>query len=311
MRWILFIGCILVVRFAAHGQRRKIIFDEKQTNYYTCFVIYSDIDFYAEHELNDSLPDGLYAFYNNLDTTYLMYEMEFKKRKRHGYYRSYYKNRQLKEEIFYKAGKKQFSKQFYMNGRLQWETTIPYFVYNSNGTEKTYYPGGQLELLSVHKHHRGKLTSYYEGGQTRSVNSYLITKEGGFCTISVESFYPDGKVRYTAFFKNCRGDGFVPYFDEKGKKEKEELYAYGHRCFEFTFPKNCDKTFDTTFGNGYRLTGEYRDCKKTGTWKYYKREYGELKPEKEKLYELEKGKFYKLEKEELYENDALIRTIKH
>jgi antitoxin component YwqK of YwqJK toxin-antitoxin module len=295
MRVILFIGFILIARLVACGQSRKIIFGGKQTDYYRAFTIHGDVDSHTEYELSDSLPDGEYAFYNDLDTTYLMYEVGFKKAKLHGYYRSYYDNRQLKEETFYKAGKKQFSKQFYKNGKLKEENTIPYFDYNSDGTAKLYYPSGQLEEMFVHKHNHGKLISYYESGQIRYIHSYLITKESGTCTTNLESFYPDGKVKRTEFYKNCYRDGFVSYFDEKGKKEKEELYVYEHLCFQFTFPKNCYETIDMTFGNGNRLTGEYQDCKKTGTWKYYKWQYGELK----------------LEKEELYENDALIHTIKH
>ncbi len=297
MRWILFIGCILMARLVASSQPqpRKIIFGGKQTNYYRAFTSRGDAGPYTEYEPGDSLPDGLYAFYNDLDTTYLMYEMGFKKGKLHGYYRSYYDNRQLNEEIFYKAGKKKFSKLFYKNGKLKEETTMPYFDYNSDGTAIGYYPSGQLESFFVHKHNHGKMTSYYEGGQTKSIHSYLITKESGMCTTNLETFYRNGKVKRTEFYKNCYTDGFVSYFDEKGKKVKEELYVYEHRCVEFTFPKNCYETIDMTFGNGNRLTGEYRDCKKTGTWKYYKWEYRELK----------------LEKEELYENDALIRTIKH
>lgn len=294
MKNISFLISTLFLSSVIYSQSNKVIFGGKYSKYYNTFREKDDSGEHIEYDLKDSLPDGKYYYYNEKGTTYLMSEVEYKNKLKNKYFKTYYVNRQLKEEISYKAGKKKTEREFYEDGKIKHEANI-FYKYDDNGQSKDYYQNGVISSIAILKNGIGNTKDYYENGKLKVEFSFLINKRNEICYLNTKTYYNNGNLKLLESYEKCDLNGFVYHFEENGAKEKEEIYSKGVKRFEIgrRLPTPCYNTVHIRYINGMlMLKGDYINCNKTGTWEYYDKES-------------------KLVKEEIYENDVLIKTINH
>lgn len=103
--------------------------------------------------------------------------------------REYYNNGKLREECYYKGGKRE-------------------------GAYKSYYENGKLRMKCSYKDGKqeGTYEGYYENGKLRAKCSYKDGKlEGAF-----ERYYDDGQLNVKCNFKDGKKEGLCQIWDDEG-----------------------------------------------------------------------------------------------
>lgn len=134
---------------------------------------------------------------------------------------------------------REVKKEYYPDGTLRTEYEI--VKGKKNGYYKSYYPNGNYNFIAYYKEDslHGVKTSYYEDGTIHWELNYTYGKEHGlFKKIDERGykweeefknglksgyskiFYPNGRIRSLAFYKNNKIEGEFKYFYENGELEQ-------------------------------------------------------------------------------------------
>lgn len=113
-----------------------------------------------------------------------------------GPYKTYYPNRQLHEDGFYKDNMREGPwKTYYFDGTL--------------GSEQ-FYKQGKLEGLEK---------EYYQNGQLRRESTYKDNKREGVA----KTYYENGQLRHETLFKDNKHEGLEKEYYENGQLKSEQL----------------------------------------------------------------------------------------
>ncbi len=240
----------LRTQFTKDGKIEELFVDDVKnglTKYY-----YKSGNLKKTIPFKEGLEDGIGYIFSDLDGRIIQvisYEKGFtrsidrinyldNKNKKHGLWRWFYPQ----EETNYEIPLVRKFEGKYKNGKR-------------NGYFKTFDKNGNLTL-----------TEKYE-------NDVLIENPEELVTLDIKKeYYPDGKVKIEAGFKNGKAEGWRKEFDQEGKVEKAMIFSKGHKIAE---GKLNPEGFKTGYWKHYYLDGKiksegtYKNGKKVKLWKYY------------------------------------------
>lgn len=206
----------------------------------------------------------------------------YKADRNHGLRIMWYENGQIKDSIYYNEGRREGEyKTWYEDGKLK---KVCYYKKDmQDGPEITYHPNGHVErqgtylngsivgIYSIYDSLGNLLFEAHSNTGRRIKNSYnyrngkasKFTYNGSFKNIRDgvwKVYYPNGKIFYTANYKNGILDGAFKLMTENGGKICEINFKDGYLYGKYIF----------YFENGnIQYEGNYTHNKKTGIWIYY------------------------------------------
>jgi antitoxin component YwqK of YwqJK toxin-antitoxin module len=150
-----------------------------------------------------------------------------------------------------------------------------------HGKWKSFYEDGSLMTEGNYKHglKHGYFKEYDIEGNLLSAAKYLDdikqVNVAELKKLDVQTeYYPSGKVRIRATYKDDRPEGVWREYDEEGKIEKSYIYKNGIVIGEGIVTENGEKDgfWKEFYENGQlRAEGNYNKDRKTGEWKFYHR----------------------------------------
>ena len=233
---------------------------------------------------------------NGIKTTYLDKETvkeNFRNDIKEDYTRYYYPDGKLKQEIPFARGLEQgFGKEYAKDGTII--TLIEYrrgFIVDrlrinrkdgsgrKQGRWYTFYDHGNLKTEVTYRDDRknGYLKEYAENGDLLKISKYaddaLLPEAEEIQKLEVQNeYYPDGKLKISAMFRNGIPEGLKREYSADGKIEKAYLYKNGLITGEGIVKEdgNRDGPWKDFYADGsLRAEGNYDNGKQTGEWKYY------------------------------------------
>lgn len=233
---------------------------------------------------------------NGLKTTYLDKETvkeSFKDDVKEGYTRYYFPDGKKKQEIPFTKGLEQgFGKEYSSDGTVITLTEYKRgFIVDrlrinrkdGNGRRQgkwyTFYDGGNLHSECNYRDDRknGYLKEFAENGDLLKISKYIDdviqTEAEEIQKLEVQNeYYPDGKIKISAMFRNGVPEGIKREYNTDGKVEKSYLYKNGVITGEGLIKEdgNRDGHWNDLYPDGsVKAEGNYDNGKQTGNWKYY------------------------------------------
>ncbi len=210
-----------------------------------------------------------------------------------GYTRYYFTDGKLKQEIPFVKGLEQgFGKEYAADGTIITLTEYKRgFIVDrlrinrkdGNGRKQgrwyTFYERGSLKSEVTYKDGKmnGYLKEYAENGDLLKISKFaddVIQPEAEeIQKLEVQNeYYPDGKVKISALFRNGVPEGIKREYDTNGNVEKAYLYKNGLITGEGIVKEdgNRDGPWKDFYPDGtLKAEGNYDNGKQTGVWKYY------------------------------------------
>jgi antitoxin component YwqK of YwqJK toxin-antitoxin module len=210
-----------------------------------------------------------------------------------GYTRYYYPDGKLKQEIPYVKGLEQgFGKEFGSDGTIITLTEYKRgFIVDrlrinrkdGNGRKQgrwcTFYERGNLksEVTFRDDKKNGYLKEYAENGDLLKISKYiedvLQPEAEEIQKLEVQNeYYPDGKIRISAMFRNGIPEGIKREYTADGNVEKTYLYKNGIIIGEGIVKDdgNRNGSWKDFYPDGsLKSEGNYDNGKQVGEWKYY------------------------------------------
>ncbi len=210
-------------------------------------------------------------------------------------------------------------REYYPNGQIKWEAT--YSHGKLNGYYKEYSPYGAL--VKYERYKNGKLLQLAQkNAKTKAITGNLQL---------IEEYYPDGKLKHVGTYSDTIPVGIHRYYSESGKLDSAVWYgdlgqklgtgmvdSLGHKTGKWTLfyddgkimaigkYQNDKRTGEWTFfyKNGQILQkGYYSDGQPDGQWLLYYKD-GNLLREENYIQGIHNGKFYELTDQ----GDTIIST---
>ena len=233
---------------------------------------------------------------NGIKTTWLDKEImkeNFRDDVKEGFTRLYFTDGKLKQETPFVKGLEQgFGKEFATDGTIITLTEYKRgFIVDrlrinrkdGNGKKQgrwfVFYQGGAPKSEVTYKDDRmhGYLKEYAENGDLLKISKYvdgeLQTEAAEVQKLEVQNeYYPDGKVKISALFRNGVPEGVRREYTPDGKVEKSVLYRNGQVIGEGIVQDdgNRDGPWKDYYPDGsLKAEGNYENGKQTGPWKYY------------------------------------------
>ena len=233
---------------------------------------------------------------NGIKTTYLDKETvneNFRNDIKEGYTRYYYPGGNLKQEIPFQQGIEQgFGKEYGTDGTIITLTEYKRgFIVDrlrinrkdGNGRKQgrwyTFYETGNLKTEVTYKDGKknGYLKEYAENGDLLKISKYvddeIQTEAEEIQKPEIQNeYYPDGKVKISAMFRNGVPEGIRREYNSDGFVEKAYLYKQGVIIGEGIVKDdgNRDGPWKDYYPDGtLKAEGTYDDGKQVGEWKYY------------------------------------------
>jgi len=233
---------------------------------------------------------------NGIKSSYLDKEIireNFKNDIKEGYTRYYYPDGKIKQDIPFIHGQEQgFGKEYGVDGTIITLTEYKRgFIIDrlrinrkdENGRKQggwyLFYPGGAIQTEGFYKDDKknGYFKEYTENGDLLKVSKYiddvLQTEAQEIQKLDIRrSYYPNGKVRVTAMFRNEVQEGLQQIYDSTGKIEKSQIFQNGKVIGEGIIKEDGkeDGPWKDFYPDGkLKSAGNYTDGKKTGDWKYH------------------------------------------
>lgn len=212
---------------------------------------------------------------------------------REGYARYYYADGKLKQEIPYVKGLEQgFGREYATDGTIM--TLIEYkkgFVVDrmrinrkdGNGKKQgrwcTFWDNGNLRTETGYRDdlRNGYMKEYAENGDLLKVVKYVndepeVTAEEIRKLDVTNEYYPNGKVKISAMFRDGVPEGVRREYDEQGTVVKALVYHNGIVLSEGIVLDDGNRSgpWKDFYPDGsLKAEGKYENGKQTGTWKYY------------------------------------------
>lgn len=195
--------------------------------------------------------------------------------------------------ITYKKGKpKGLVKDYYRDGRLQWEATlladepesiedgkvtwyhengqISQIAYYKEGVSEgdfiSYYESGKVYEEAFYKEGKleGEYTTYYENGNIKVISEY----ENGILQGQTKWYYESGERKESSYYKNGSKEGLTKVFYQDGSLYSEHEYQNGHTInesfynqdgsnYEFDFSALYDKAIYHREKENYQMELQY------------------------------------------------------
>ena len=233
---------------------------------------------------------------NGLKITYLDKETvkeNFKNDIKDGFTRYYYTDGKIKQEIPFIKGQEQgFGKEFAPDGTIITLTEYKRgFIVDrlrinrkdrtgrKQGNWYTFYDGGNLHTEITYKDDRknGYLKEYAENGDLLKISKYaddqLQPDAEEIQKLEVQNeYYPDGKIKISAMFRNGVPEGTTREYNSDGNVIKSYLYKNGVITGEGIIKEdgNRDGLWKDYYPDGkLKAEGNYDNGKQTGEWKFY------------------------------------------
>ncbi len=147
------------------------------------------------------------------------------------------------------------------------------------GPWKFFFDNCQVRLEGnyTNDERNGYFKEYDKNGNLLSVSKYIngIPQENvaEIADLDIRTdYYPNGRVKTVASYKNNIPEGIRREYDESGEIDKAYIFRNGVITGEGILTENGVKqgTWKEYFNNGTLLAeGKYQNGKKTGEWKYY------------------------------------------
>ena len=148
-----------------------------------------------------------------------------------------------------------------------------------HGKWKTFYEDGSLQSEGNYKHglKHGYFKEYDIEGNLLTAAKYLNDEKqvnvAELKKLEVQTeYYPSGKVKVRATYKDDKPEGIWREYNEEGEIEKSYIYKNGVVIGEGIVTEKGEKNgfWKEFYENGeLRAEGEYNSDVKTGEWKYY------------------------------------------
>ena len=233
---------------------------------------------------------------NGLKTTWLDKETvkeNFRDDIKEGYTRYYFPDGKLKQEIPFVKGLEQgFAKEYASDGTIITLTEYKRgFIVDrlrinrkdGNGRKQgrwcIFYENGNLKSEVSYKDDKknGYLKEYAENGDLLKITKYADDEIQPEATeiqkLEVQNeYYPDGKLKISAMFRNGIPEGVKREYNADGNVEKAYLYKNGVITGEGIIKEdgNHDGPWKDFYPDGsLKAEGNYDNGKQTGEWKYY------------------------------------------
>ncbi len=266
---------------------------------------------------------------NGIKTTWLDKETvreNFKNDIKEGYTRYYYPDGKVKQEIPFVKGLEQgFGKEYAADGTIITVTEYKRgFIVDrlrinrkdGNGRKQgrwyVFYEQGNLKSEVTYRDDKknGYFKEYAENGDLLKISKYvddlILPEAEEIQKLEVQNeYYPDGKIKISAMFRNGIPEGVKREYAADGHVEKAYLYKNGVIIAEGIVKEdgNRDGPWKDFYTDGsLKAEGTYTNGKQTGEWKYY-HQNGKLE---------QAGKFNKLGKLEgtwkwYFDNGLLLK----
>ena len=233
--------------------------------------------------------DGLKVTYLDKETI----KENFKNDIKEGYTRYYYLNGKIKQEIPFIRGLEQgFGKEYGSDGSVITLTEYKRgFIVDrlrinrkdGNGWKQgrwySFYDGGNIlsEVTYRNDKKNGYLKEYAMNGDllkiSKFVDDVLQPEAEEIQKLEVQNeYYPDGKIKISAMFRNGIPEGIKREFNSDGIVEKSYLYKNGILIGEGIVKEDGDRDgpWKDYYNDGkLKSEGNYDNGKQTGLWKYY------------------------------------------
>ncbi|MCK9421111.1 MAG: hypothetical protein M0Q38_00760 [Bacteroidales bacterium] len=233
---------------------------------------------------------------NGIKTSYLDKEIireNFKNDIKEGYTRYYYPDGKIKQDIPFLKGQEQgFGKEYGSDGTIITLTEYKRgFIVDrlrinrkdGNGRKQgrwyLFYPDGIVQTEGVYKDDKknGYFKEYAENGDLIKISKYIddiIQPEAQeIQKLDIRNeYYPNGKVKINAMFRNGIPEGVKRIYDSTGKVEKSFLFQNGNVIGEGIVKDdgNRDGPWKDFYPDGnLKAEGNYDNGKQIGEWKYY------------------------------------------
>ena len=233
---------------------------------------------------------------SGLKTTWLDKETikeNFRDDIKEGYTRYYYPDGKLKQEIpFVKGIEQGFGKEYGSDGTIITLTEYKRgFIVDrlrinrkdGNGKRQgrwyNFYDLGSLKSEVTYRDDKknGYLKEYAENGDLLKISKYaddvILPEAEEIQKLEVQNeYYPDGKIRISAMFRNGIPEGIKREYAADGKIEKAYLYKNGVITGEGIVKEdgNREGHWKDFYPDGsLKAEGNYDNGKQTGEWKYY------------------------------------------
>lgn len=142
-----------------------------------------------------------------------------------------------------------------------------------------FYPNGNVKQEGTYLDDKkeGYLKDYAENGDLLSVSKYVNdlkqTDAEEVTKLDVQNeYWPDGKIKVSATYRNGVAEGVRREFSEEGQIVKSFIYNNGNVTGEGIIKEDGvkDGHWKEYYADGHlRAEGDYKDDRKTGGWKYY------------------------------------------
>ncbi|MEI6683311.1 MAG: toxin-antitoxin system YwqK family antitoxin [Bacteroidota bacterium] len=233
--------------------------------------------------------DGIKTSYLDKETI----KESFKNDIKEGYTKYYYPDGRIKLEIpFVKGFEQGFGKEYATDGSIITLTEYKRgFIVDRlrinrkdqggrrQGRWFVFYESGNLHTEVTYKDDKknGYLKEYAENGDLLKISKYvddlLQPDAEEIQKLEVQNeYYPDGKVRISAMFRNGVPEGITREYNAEGIVEKSVLYKNGVVIGEGVIKDdgNRDGHWKDYYSDGsLKAEGNYDNGKQVGEWKYY------------------------------------------
>jgi antitoxin component YwqK of YwqJK toxin-antitoxin module len=233
---------------------------------------------------------------NGIKTTYLEKEIireVFINDIKEGYTRYYFKDGKLKQEVPFVKGQEQgFGKEFdeegmiitlteYKKGFIVDRMRINRKDANGRRIGKwfTFFENGNIKTEVSYKNDlkNGYYKEYAENGDLVKILKYLdgVVQEEALEIQKLEvqnEYFPNGKVKISAMFRNGVPEGIMRQYDSAGVVEKSFLYRNGLIVGEGIVKDDGNRhgPWKEFYPDGsLKAEGKYENGKPTGEWKFY------------------------------------------
>ncbi len=233
---------------------------------------------------------------NGIKTTYLDKETvkeNFRDDIKEGYTRYYFPGGNIKQEIPFSKGLEQgFAKEYGPDGTIITLTEYKRgFIVDRlrinrkdgsgrrQGRWYTFYENGNLKTEVTYRDDlkNGYLKEYAENGDLMKITKYtddlVQTEAAEIQKLEVQNeYYPDGKIKISAMFRNGIPEGIKREYSADGNIEKAYLYQNGLIIGEGIVKDdgNREGYWKDFYPDGsLKAEGNYENGKQTGIWKYY------------------------------------------
>lgn len=233
---------------------------------------------------------------NGLRTSYLDKEIireNYRNDIKDGYTRYYYPDEKLKLEIPFVKGLEQgFGKEYASDGTIITLTEYKKgFIVDRmrinrrdasgrrQGKWYVFYASGAIQSEGSYKDDlkNGYFKEYAENGDLKRILKYIddeVQNEAEeIAKLEVQKeYYPNGRIRISAMFRNGVPEGLRKEYDSAGNIQKAQLYKNGYVVGEGVVKEdgNREGAWKEFYSEGsLKAEGVYTNDKPTGKWKYY------------------------------------------